>query len=90
MIHHKSYGLVSTGFNKVGKRIVYILDDIIIFLQRRFYVIYTVYNFELTNHGKFPYPGFIQGFLHYLRPGPTYPGISHILEIFLILSSFNM
>ena len=35
---------------------------------------YSVCNVELPNPGKFPYPGFIQGFIHNLIPGLPYPG----------------
>ena len=35
---------------------------------------YTVCDDELTNTGNFPYPGFIQGFLHDSILGLPYPG----------------
>ena len=35
---------------------------------------YTMYDVELPYPGKFPFPGFLQGFLQNLRPGLPYPG----------------
>ena len=80
----KSYDLVLTAVIKLITRIVFILVDIIIFLLQWFYdkrcAMFAFKSWKISisrkipGYGKFTHPRFIQGHIHYLIPGLTYPG----------------
>ena len=86
-MHHKSYGSGLTAVNEVCKRIVYL--PFYSYFLALLVLKYTVCDVDLPNPGKFPYPGFLQGFIHNLIPGLPYLGIFPYPGNFLILSIFQ-